>query len=122
MCSQTISKLFDSVLGGTNIMRYIANLNNRSSLSTMTITVVAPLARSSIALANNNQKVKVTQWGAPLSAAKHVVFYFGGLPASAEEPALHSAERDVYEERGIHLVCIDKPGMGGSTFQYNFSL
>jgi pimeloyl-ACP methyl ester carboxylesterase len=85
----------------------------------------SPLARSILTLSADLPKhVKVTQWGSPLKEAKHVVFYFGGMPASAEEPALHSStsDDDVYASRKIHLVCIDKPGMGGSSFKYNFSL
>jgi pimeloyl-ACP methyl ester carboxylesterase len=68
--------------------------------------------------------VRVTQWGAPLASAQHVLFYFGGMPASAEEPALHSAKggADLYRSRGIHLVCVDKPGMGGSTVSYFHSI
>jgi pimeloyl-ACP methyl ester carboxylesterase len=84
-----------------------------------------PLARSVLTLSADLPKhVKVTQWGSPLEEAKHVVFYFGGMPTSAEEPALHSStsDNDVYASRKIHLVCIDKPGMGGSSFKYYFSL
>jgi pimeloyl-ACP methyl ester carboxylesterase len=86
-----------------------------------------PLERSILSLGGVSglpTHVKVTQWGAPLAAAKHVVFYFGGMPASAEEPTLHSAasSSDVYASRNIHLVCIDKPGMGGTSFVYNFRL
>ncbi|KAI2506752.1 Alpha beta hydrolase [Fragilaria crotonensis] len=94
--------------------------------------VVTPLARSILTISGNQQQavvVKVTQWGSSLEDAKHVVFYFGGMPASAEEPALHSCRtsssatgNDVYASRKIHLVCIDKPGMGGSSFQYRFSI
>lgn len=99
--------------------------------------VVTPLARSILTLSGNQQQaavVKVTQWGSSLEDAKHVVFYFGGMPASAEEPALHSCRatssssstastgNDVYASRKIHLVYIDKPGMGGSSFQYRFSI
>jgi pimeloyl-ACP methyl ester carboxylesterase len=88
--------------------------------------LATPLARSVLTLSTDLPKhIKVTQWGSPLKTAKHVVFYFGGMPASAEEPALHSSstsEHDVYASRKIHLVCIDKPGMGGSSFKYNFSI
>lgn len=93
----------------------------------------SPLARSILTIAAGQQDfVKVTQWGTSLEDAKHVVFYFGGMPASAEEPALHrncsiagddcDQKDDVYKSRKIHLICIDKPGMGGSSFQYRFSI
>jgi pimeloyl-ACP methyl ester carboxylesterase len=70
------------------------------------------------------RRVKVTTWGAPLDKARCAVVYAGGAPSSAEEPALHSvgAGRDVYLERGIHLVAIDKPGMGGSAFNRAFEI
>lgn len=89
----------------------------------------SPLARHLLKLSPSTvgipRRVKVTQWGTPLASAKHVVFYFGGMPASAEEPALHSAtsgHEDVYAARQIHLVCIDKPGMGQSSFAYRFQI
>jgi pimeloyl-ACP methyl ester carboxylesterase len=75
--------------------------------------------------------VHVTAWGAPLSTAKHVLFYFGGMPTSAEEPALHSLAActgeadtitDIYKERQIHLIAIDKPGMGLSQWKYRYSI
>ena len=78
-----------------------------------------------MAAGGQHDVVKVTQWGTSLEDAKHVVFYFGGMPASAEEPALHrscTSGDDVYKSRKIHLVCIDKPGMGGSSFLYRFSI
>lgn len=53
------------------------------------------------------------------------MFYFGGMPVSSEEPAMHNCAaggQDVYNNRNIHLVCIDKPGMGGSNFQYFSSI
>lgn len=88
-----------------------------------------PLARHVLSLSATTHglptRVKVTQWGASLTAAKHVVFYFGGMPASAEEPALHSAasqQADAYAARGLHLICIDKPGMGGTPFSYRFQI
>lgn len=87
----------------------------------------APLARSILNLAVKQgipSQVKVTQWGTQLSDARHVLFYFGGMPTSAEEPALHSAAAgsDVYAARRIHVVCIDKPGMGSSKLSYFFSV
>jgi hypothetical protein len=88
------------------------------SLSTC---LAAPLARSILSITENHYKV--TQWGTPLEIAKHVVFHFGGMPTSSEEPAMHNCfagGKDVYKNRNIHLVCIDKPGMGGSNFQYFF--
>ena len=89
-----------------------------------------PLARNILSLSASSHggipsHVKVTQWGSPLHLAKHVVFYFGGMPASAEEPAVHSAlsqHEDTYAARHIHLICIDKPGMGESKFAYRFQV
>jgi len=90
-----------------------------------------PLARTILSLSSASDgipaKVKVTQWGSQLESAKHIVFYFGGMPASAEEPAFHSittaaAVDDIYAARNIHLVCIDKPGMGGTPFCYRFQI
>lgn len=69
--------------------------------------------------------VKVTTWGSPLSHAVVSLFYFGGTPSSAEEPPLHSlamSKNDIYKERAIHLVCIDKPGVGGSQLDTAFSI
>ena len=97
----------------------------------MVLTFPKPLSRSIIDLSSLKSRhrgvpsfVKVTQWGIPLTLAKHVVFYFGGMPASAEEPALHSvtAGNDVYSSRNIHLICIDKPGMGGTSVSYWHSI
>jgi pimeloyl-ACP methyl ester carboxylesterase len=122
-------------------------------------TTVAPLHRTLIdlsaaaAAAQNNsttsyakispgipRTVHVTAWGAPLATARYVLFYFGGMPASAEEPALHSVTAatatatgdlgeetpvvvvDIYKERGIHLIAIDKPGMGLSEWKYRYSI
>jgi pimeloyl-ACP methyl ester carboxylesterase len=53
------------------------------------------------------------------------MFYFGGTPSSAEEPALHSlvlSTGDLYADRGIHLVCIDKPGVGGTEMEPAFKI
>ncbi|CAB9498658.1 alpha/beta hydrolase fold [Seminavis robusta] len=69
--------------------------------------------------------VNVTLWGRPINDAQHVVFYFGGLPASAEEPALHSVtspHNDVYQAHNIALLYIDKPGFGETSFNYWFRL
>jgi pimeloyl-ACP methyl ester carboxylesterase len=53
------------------------------------------------------------------------------MPASAEEPALHSVTAstgeeesmvDIYKERHIHLIAIDKPGMGLSEWKYRYSI
>lgn len=87
-------------------------------------------AASPSAAATTNSKgvpssVHLTTWGSPLEDADHVAFYFGGMPASAEEPALHSLaadEEDSYKQRKLHLICIDKPGMGLTPFQYRFSI
>jgi pimeloyl-ACP methyl ester carboxylesterase len=90
-------------------------------------TPLTPIARTILRLDRNNHVIKVTQWGTPLKDSKHVILYVGGMPTSAEEPALHNCVTkstfvDPYESRKIHLLCIDKPGMGGSSFQYNFSI
>ena len=87
----------------------------------------SPLARTILKLrpvsSGIPKQVKVTRWGSPLETARHVVFYFGGMPASAEEPAMHSSTtEDVYASRNIHLVAVDKPGMGESSVAYRFSL
>eukprot|EP00304_Pavlova_gyrans_P005407 CAMPEP_0206055338 /NCGR_PEP_ID=MMETSP1466-20131121/39903_1 /ASSEMBLY_ACC=CAM_ASM_001126 /TAXON_ID=44452 /ORGANISM="Pavlova gyrans, Strain CCMP608" /LENGTH=91 /DNA_ID=CAMNT_0053430563 /DNA_START=28 /DNA_END=299 /DNA_ORIENTATION=- len=64
------------------------------------------------------RRVKVVTWGAPLNEARYSIIYAGGAPTSAEhEAALHSVgsgSTDVYKERSIHLIAIDKPGMGGT--------
>eukprot|EP00977_Amphora_coffeiformis_P007958 scaffold1793_cov173-Amphora_coffeaeformis.AAC.13 len=99
------------------------------SRSSSLVPLVKPLARQVLSLVASTpgipSKVNVTQWGSPLAQAKHVIFYTGGMPASAEEPALHSvvsAHDDAYAQRNIHLVCIDKPGMGKSSFAYQFQI
>lgn len=128
------------------------------SRTTSFTTTVAPLHRTLIDLAANGnantvhnantspgipRTVHVTAWGAPLATARYVLFYFGGMPASAEEPALHSVTAttgtgtdvgtagtgqevpmvvDIYKERGIHLIAIDKPGMGLSEWKYRYSI
>jgi pimeloyl-ACP methyl ester carboxylesterase len=120
------------------------------------LTTIVPLHRTLIDLAAHNstnanaspgmpRAVHVTAWGAPLATAKYVLFYFGGMPASAEEPALHSVTAstatatatatgdlgigqempvvvDIYKERDIHLIAIDKPGMGLSEWKYRYSI
>jgi pimeloyl-ACP methyl ester carboxylesterase len=93
------------------------------------VSLPSPLVRSILQLSPTTvgipKNVKVTQWGSPLKVAKHVFFYFGGMPCSAEEPPIHSAMtpgKDVYAERQIHLVYIDKPGFGGSSFAYRFQI
>ena len=109
-------------------------------------TTVVPLHRTIIDLAANNKNtspgiprtVHVTAWGSPLATARYVLFYFGGMPASAEEPALHSVTAagtangdlgpevpmvvDIYKDRHIHLIAIDKPGMGLSEWKYRYSI
>jgi pimeloyl-ACP methyl ester carboxylesterase len=121
------------------------------SLSRAPLTTIVPLHRTLIDLAAHNsctnantspgipRAVYVTAWGAPLATAKYVLFYFGGMPASAEEPALHSVTAatgtstseigqempvvvDIYKERDIHLIAIDKPGMGLSEWKYRYSI
>jgi pimeloyl-ACP methyl ester carboxylesterase len=54
-----------------------------------------------------------------------VIFYFGGMPASAREPALHSlatGERDIYQSKDIHLIYMDKPGMGKTPLSLSFQI
>jgi pimeloyl-ACP methyl ester carboxylesterase len=125
------------------------------SLSRAPFTTVKPLHRTLIDLSAHNtggtnarvspgipRTVHVTAWGAPLATAKYVLFYFGGMPASAEEPSLHSVTAatstgtavtsatgqevptvvDIYKERDIHLIAIDKPGMGLSEWKYRYSI
>jgi hypothetical protein len=47
----------------------------------MSTFLAAPLARSILSITEKHYKV--TQWGTPpLESAKHVVFYFGGMPTS----------------------------------------
>ena len=85
------------------------------------VTTVVQLRRTTSGIP---PRVYVTGWGKPLAEAKHVIFYFGGMPASAVEPALHSlaAGQDVYRTRDIHLLCMDKPGMGQTPLAYRFRL
>lgn len=69
--------------------------------------------------------VKVTTWGSPLEGSRIQCFYFGGMPCSSHEPALHgiiTGKDDLYKSLGIHLIAIDKPGMGGSDFNPRFSV
>ncbi|KAG8462536.1 hypothetical protein KFE25_010361 [Diacronema lutheri] len=70
------------------------------------------------------RRVKMTTWGAPLETAVCTVVYAGGAPTSAEEPALHSAAHghDIYAARRIHLVAIDKVGMGGTELNVRFQV
>jgi pimeloyl-ACP methyl ester carboxylesterase len=78
-----------------------------------------------IAEGGPNRSVKVTTWGSPLETARCSLFYFGGTPSSAEETPLHSiamGKSDMYKERGVYLVCIDKPGVGGTDFEPRFRL
>lgn len=99
-----------------------------STPSTLPPRLPVPLSRRLIPLTGITRgipsRVNVTQWGSPLDQARHVVFFFGGMPASAEEPSIHSAveNTDVYADRKIHLICIDKPGMGLSSMAYNFQI
>lgn len=70
-------------------------------------------------------RVHVTSWGSPLASSQHVVFYFDGMPTSAQEPALHSVaagSNDIYRAKNIHLLCLDKPGMGRTPSSYWFSI
>jgi len=71
-------------------------------------------------------KVSVTAWGTPKEQAKHILFYFGGMPTSAYEIPLHSlvvGVDDLYRERQLHVVVIDKPGMGQTSLpSYHYSL
>jgi pimeloyl-ACP methyl ester carboxylesterase len=91
-------------------------------------TLPKALSRRVLELAEGDtglpRRVKVTTWGTPLAQAKLTVIYAGGAPTSAEEPTLHSANfaTDIYAERGIHLVAIDKPGMGGTSFNSRFQI
>lgn len=96
--------------------------------------LVAPLARRVLALVRREgdsvglpHRVKVTTWGAPLAQARLTVVYAGGAPTSCEEIPLHSlasgdGSADIYAERGIHLVAIDKPGMGGTELNPRFRI
>ena len=108
-------------------MSFVFMTSDTNEGSSMSPSLPSPLARSFLTLPQKTigipKKVKVTQWGSPLETAKHVVVYFGGMPASAEEPAAHSKPgEDIYKARNIHLVCIDKPGFGGSSLNYRFNL
>lgn len=43
----------------------------------------------------------------------------------SEEPALHSViagKEDIYREKRVHLVCVDKPGIGGTSMAWGFSV
>ena len=47
------------------------------------------------------------------------------MPASAEEPALHSVmagSPDLYKGKDVCLVAIDKPGMGLTPFSQEFRI
>jgi pimeloyl-ACP methyl ester carboxylesterase len=69
--------------------------------------------------------VNVTTWGSPANEARVHLFYFGGMPSSAEEPALHSmmaGKADIFKEKDVHCVCIDKPGMGLTPYCSDFSI
>jgi pimeloyl-ACP methyl ester carboxylesterase len=95
------------------------------------MTLPKPLLSRAVQLSKNlgakgmPSAVHVTAWGTELAAAKQVIFYFGGMPASAREPALHSlltGESDIYKSKDIHLVYIDKPGMGETPVSYSFQI
>lgn len=93
-------------------------------LPTPLLAKTIPLIASSIARGMPSS-VFVSVWGQELPQAKHVVFYFGGMPTSAQEPALHSLQTnvdDIYRSKGIYLVCMDKPGMGKTPLSYNFQI
>ena len=84
------------------------------------MTVCLPIAED-----GPPRDLKVTTWGVPLEQARHTLFYFGGTPSSAEEPPLHSLamqKDDIYRARSIHLVVIDKPGVGGSALDTQFTI
>lgn len=92
--------------------------------------MVSPLSRRVLELALGERapgaprSVSVAQWGTPLDEARHVLFYFGGMPASVSEPPLHSLKSagDLYESRGVHLVLLDKPGMGATPLSTSFQI
>jgi pimeloyl-ACP methyl ester carboxylesterase len=71
-------------------------------------------------------EVHVTAWGKELATAKHVIFYFGGMPSSANHEAalhsLHTGETDIYRCKDIHLIYMDKPGMGRTPMSYFFQI
>lgn len=90
-----------------------------------------PLSRRVIELAQAEcdtpglpRRATVTTWGVPLNEARATIVYAGGSPTSAEEPALHSVAHghDIYKSRRIHLVTIDKPGMGGTDLNPRFKI
>ena len=102
-------------------------------------SIPAPLHQTILSLRRISpgipKSVNVTAWGSPLkqddddkgssSSALHTIFYFGGMPASAQEPALHSiaaGESDCYAARRIHCICLDKPGMGQTPLRYWFQI
>lgn len=71
------------------------------------------------------QRVRVVVWGAPLQSADVAVIYAGGTPSSAEEVGLHSlanGRKDMYAERGVCLIAMDKPGMGGTSYNPRFQI
>jgi pimeloyl-ACP methyl ester carboxylesterase len=82
------------------------------------------------------RNVLVTEWGCEPQDAKASIFYFGGMPSSASfEVPLHSMNMnttttttdtpqcsDIYLQKGIHLIYIDKPGIGGTDLDPNFSI
>lgn len=94
--------------------------NLPQALSRRTL-LLAPLEGDTLGLP---RRVKVTTWGVPLAQARCTIVYAGGAPASAEEPALHSAGHghDIYAARQIHLVAMDKVGMGGTDLNADFQI
>lgn len=90
------------------------------------------------------KQVHVTAWGCPLEQSNQTLIYFGGMPASAtHEIPLHSLAAvkdhvsgekvfptntmtsipDFYLDRKVHLLTVDKPGMGKTPLPgYQYSL
>jgi pimeloyl-ACP methyl ester carboxylesterase len=61
----------------------------------------------------NNRTLGFSQYGSPTG---HPLLFFHGLPSSRLEPAEWSP---LATKHNIHLIGIDRPGMGLSTFQPN---
>lgn len=97
------------------------------------LTLSLALSSSSNSSSQSKQ-VFVTEWGCEAKDAQASIFYFGGTPSSAtHEVPLHSiatrpteaasaTDYDIYRQKGIHLIYIDKPGIGGTEFDVNFSI
>ncbi|KAH8882027.1 alpha/beta-hydrolase [Thozetella sp. PMI_491] len=74
----------------------------------------------STALLPDGRTITYAGYGAPLNSSLHpAIFYFHGFPSSRLEGALWHQDA---EKLGIHLIAVDRPGMGYSTFQTNRTL